>query len=178
MRGPVIAAVLWLVLASPAAAQLAPGIGQKCGIDVAFEPLGVREAITQQRLSYHAIVLVSVDAGRAWRTAFEANPSGGPPTWGYLIGRERNLAARPLKAGTLVRTAGRPGMQTCARLIDQLLALVADLNRSRVRYNPTPALSINGANSNSFTHWAVRKLNLVPPPAPSGTYGYYANLQD
>jgi hypothetical protein len=66
----------------------------------------------------------------------------------------------------------------CARLIDQLLALVADLNRSRVRYNPTPALSLNGANSNSFTHWAVRKLNLVPPPAPSGPYGYYANLED
>lgn len=178
MRGLILGAVLSLLLASPAVAQLAPGIGQRCGIDVAFEPLGVREAFTQQPLSYHAIVLVSVVAGRDWRTAFEANPSGGPPTWGYLIGRERNLAANPLKSGTIVRTAGQPGVQTCARLIDQLLALVADLNRSRVRYNPTPALSINGANSNSFTHWAVRKLNLVPPPAPSGTFGYYANLVD
>ncbi len=168
---------LWL-FAWPVAAQLAPGIGQKCGIDVAFEPLGVREAITQQPLSYHAIVLVSVVAGREWRTAFEGNPSGGPPTWGFLIGRERSLVANPLKQGTIVRTAGQPGVQTCVRLIEQLLALVADLNRSRVRYNPTPALSIDGANSNSFTHWAVRKLNLVPPPAPSGTYGYYANLVD
>lgn len=178
MRRLILSAVLSLLLASPAAAQLAPGIGQRCGIDVAFEPLGVREAITQQPLSYHAIVLVSVVAGREWRTAFEANPSGGPPTWGFLIGRERSLAANPLKASGIVRTAGQPGVQTCARLIDQLLALVADLNRSRVRYNPTPALSVNGANSNSFTHWAVRKLNLVPPPAPPGTFGYYANLVD
>lgn len=178
-RAPsVLVAVLGLSLfASTAVAQLAPGIGQRCGIDVAFEPLGVREAFTQQPLSYHAIVLVSVVAGREWRTAFEGNPTGGPPTWGYLIGRERNLAANPLKSGTLVRTAAS-GFQTCARLIEQLLALVADLNRSRVRYNPTPALSINGANSNSFTFWAVRKLNATPPPAPPGTYGYYANLVD
>ena len=177
-RRLVICGAVLAALASPASAQLAPGIGQRCGVDVGFEPIGVREAISQQHQAYHAIVLVSVVAGREWRTAFEANPTGGPPTWGYLIGRDRSLAANPLKAGTIVRTAGQPGVQTCARLIDQLLALVADLNRSRVRYNPTPAISVNGANSNSFTHWAVRKLNLVPPPAPSGTYGYYANLVD
>lgn len=177
MRWLFLGALLSL-LVSPVAAQLAPGIGQRCGIDVAFEPVGVREAITQQPLSYHAIVLVSVTAGREWRTAFEGNPSGGPPSWGFLIGRERSLAANPLKSGTLIRTAAPPGIQTCARLIDQLLALVADLNRSRVRYNPTPALSANGANSNSFAFWAVRKLNAVPPPALPGTYGYYANLVD
>ena len=43
---------------------------------------------------------------------------GGPPSWGFLIARQRSLVANPLKPSSLIRTAAQPGIQTCARLID------------------------------------------------------------
>ncbi len=180
-RGARLAFVVGLALPLPAAAQLAPGPGPRCGIDVGFEPLPVREAITRQPYAYHAVVLVSTAQGRAWTTAFEGNPTGNAASWGWLVGRQRDVAREPLKPGTLVKTGAAPGYQTCAWLVGRLQQLVAELNASRVRYAPNPAASaprFDGANSNSFTFWAVSRLNLRPPPAPPGTYGYYANLTD
>jgi hypothetical protein len=171
-----------MLIVAGASAQLAPGPGQRCGVDVAFEPLGVREAFTQREFVYHAIVLVSSATGRAWIAAYEGNPTGhGPVNWGRLVARQRDLSGEPLKRGTLVKVGAPVGLQTCTWLTDRMRQLMANLNSSRVRYAPTPATSgpkFDGANSNSFTYWAVSRLNVVPPPAPPGTYGYYANLVD
>lgn len=174
-RRATLAALSTALLAGPSAAQLAPGPGPRCGIDVAFEQVGVHGLVTQQ---YHAVVLVSVVAGRQWTTAFEANPTGRAPSWGFLVGRERDLSRRPIIAGSMVRVAAAPGLQTCAALAARLRDLVAELNSSRVRYAPAPRLTVDGANSNSFAYWAVRKVNATPPEAPAGTYGYYGNLVD
>ena len=171
-----------MLIAVGASAQLAPGPGQRCGVDVAFEPLGVREAFTQREFVYHAIVLVSSSTGREWMAAYEGNPTGhGPVNWGWLVARQRYLSGAPLKRGTVVKVGAPVGLQTCAWLTGRMRQLMANLNSSRVRYAPTPATSapkFDGANSNSFAFWAVSRLNVVPPPAPPGTYGYYANLVD
>ncbi|WP_178130410.1 hypothetical protein [Reyranella sp. CPCC 100927] len=158
-----------LLTSVPAAGQPPPGA--RCGVDVGFEPIGVGTP-----RPFHAVVLVSAQGG-GWVAAFEANPTGRAPSWGWLVARQRDVSRDPLKAGAIVRTGASPGFQTCAWLVNRLRDLAGELNSSRIPYAPAPEAQFNAANSNSFAYWAVSRLRVAPPSAPPGTSGYYANLR-
>ncbi len=160
---------LGLLTSMPAAGQSAPG--SRCGIEVGFEPIGVGTP-----RPFHAVVLVSAPGG-GWVTAFEANPTGRGPSWGWLVARQRDMTREPLKPGAIVKRGAAPGFQACESLVNRLRDLASELNSSRVPYAPAPEAQLNAANSNSFAYWAVSKLRVAPPSAPPGTYGYYANLR-
>lgn len=166
---------LAMLAALPVRAQVWPGRpGEKsCEVGVAFEPLGVRGLLPLTN-AFHAVVVLSNG------TAFEGNPSGNFQNWGWLTARERALAARPLKTGSIVKEAGGTG-ETCPDLVRRLRQMTRQINNARLPYWPTPETKWDSVNSNSFTFWAVSRLNLQPPAPPNGwttgeTPGYYGAI--
>jgi hypothetical protein len=150
-----------------------------CRVRVAFEQIGVPTLVPVTN-AFHAVVLI--DGAGISPAGFEGNPTEGPPTWGTLYARERNMARSPLKAlwgprGMGPEYAGRVAM-SCTALLIRMRGLVAEINAARLPYAPIPEVQWNAVNSNSFAYWAVRRIGLKPPPAPWGTqpYGYDADI--
>lgn len=164
--------------ASPGMAQMWPGTPgvPACPVSVAFEPLGV-QAVVPVTNAFHAVLVMGE---RGQQTAFEADPTGRAPNFGWLRAHGRDLGQAPLKAGSIVKAAGSNGM-SCANLLTRLQGMVQTINAARLPYWPTPETKWDSVNSNSFTYWAVSRLNLTPPPPPNGlrsgqTPGYYGAI--
>ena len=151
-----------------------------CRVQVAFERIGVTTLVPITN-GFHAVIVI--DGEGIQPTGYEANPTGRPPNWGTLVARERNMALKPLKAlygadGLPVTAGDVP--KSCPALRQQMRSLVGVINGAGLPYAPVPEAQWNAVNSNSFAYWALRRLNLEPPPAPWGTqpYGYDADISD
>jgi hypothetical protein len=154
----------------PAADDVVP-----CVVSVAFEPIGVRTTVPQTN-ALHALVVVGPTT---LNIGFEGHHSG-TPVGGWLIARRRNLATSPLRDGTSLAPAGVSGL-SCGEVARRLAAMVGQINAARLPYSPTPEFAWNTVNSNSFTFWAVSRLNLRPPMPPGGWHsgvvpGYHAAI--
>lgn len=152
-----LAISLTLVGAYPLKAQLAPNSVDTCRIDVVFEPVAGRKLIGFSN-HWHAIVVIG-------NTAFEANPSGNYRDWGHLVGQRRSLRSRPLKPDHMRRAAGN-ALVSCYDVMRKAASATREVNAARLPYSPVPELRWNSVNSNSFSHFLVRRLGLTPPSAP------------
>jgi hypothetical protein len=140
-----------------------PVVTQTCQVQVGFEFIGMRTLVGVVN-GMHAVVILS---GPGFQTVgYEGNPSGSFPNWGTLTTRVRNMQVRPLGRDAQTETAGQAA-QSCSEVGQQLSQLENRVNGVGLPYNPTPELTNNAVNSNSFAFWAVTQLGFTSPGAPN-----------
>jgi hypothetical protein len=134
-----------------------------CQVQVGFEFIGIKTLVGLVN-GMHAVVILSGPGFPT--TGYEGNPTGGFPNWGTLTTRVRDMQARPLGREAQIETAGQVA-QSCSQVAQQMDELENRVNSAGLPYNPTPDLTTNAVNSNSFAFWAVTQLGFAPPGAPN-----------
>ncbi|MGH7986690.1 MAG: hypothetical protein ACREQX_10460 [Candidatus Binataceae bacterium] len=142
------------------ASQVAP---PSCQVQVGFEFIGVRTFVGITN-AIHTVVILSGPGFQP--TGYEGNPTGHFPNWGPLTTRVRNLQTLPLGQGAQIETAGQVS-ESCSEAAQEMSQLESRVNNAGLPYNPTPELTNNAVNSNSFAYWAVTQLGFTPPNAPN-----------
>ncbi|MGH8014129.1 MAG: hypothetical protein ACREQ4_16685 [Candidatus Binataceae bacterium] len=143
--------------------QVSPQTIKSCQVQVGFEFIGVRSLVGVMN-GMHAIVILSGPGFQT--TGYEGNPTGNFLNWGTLVTRVRNMQARPLRQGAQIEAAGQAS-QSCSEVAQRMSELENRVNVAGLPYNPTPELTNNAVNSNTFAFWAVTQLGLTPPDAPN-----------
>src|SRR6185312_5850016 len=141
-----------------------PVVTQTCQVQVGFEFIGMGRTLIGVVNGMHAVAILNGPDFQP--TGYKGNPSGNFPNWGTLITRVRNMQVRPLGREAQTETAGQAS-QSCSALAQQLSQLENQVNNAGLPYNPTPELTTNAVNSNSFAFWAVTQLEFTPPGAPN-----------